>query len=747
MKFTFGVRATLVLLVLISVAPVLFVIVRTSLAEQDSALEKARIELRTHAQLRANAQEQLLEGVRHMLKAISHASPIRHDNTEQCNDYLRKLNQYFPHYSHLGFADRQGNLVCRSAPDRTAVYIGDRRYFKGAVSSGRFTVGDYIVGRIWRRPSIVFSLPVYLQGGELRGVQYAVVDLATIQTQLGALSVPPDVTDVITDAEGIVLASAGARPQRVGEPLAYAFLLQGARNSGAVLGKILDSGGEEWLYAVQPVNAEGAGGLVALSMISSDHVLRPAIKRLQLQLLFLLAIASTACLIAWRIGDRLLAVPIERIAAKIRALERGDAAGAHPVVIEGRQVRELRQIAHGVDDLADALAARSSQRDSALAEIQQQKEALEKSEQRYRAQFEASPQPMWVFDTQTLRFLVVNDAAIVHYGYSRDEFMKMTLADIRPPGDVPLLKETLQKAGSERQDEVLRRHRRKNGQVIDVEIATHALNWDGRPARMVIVYDVTSRVLAREAWQQLHETLERQVAQRTRELELANEELEAFSYSVSHDLRGPLQTVNGFCTALVEKHGGALPAQAKHYVDRIRAGTLQMTTLIEDLLSFARTGRAPLELQHVDLAPIAANVVAQLRQRYPQRQVSVEIEAPLPAECDPRLLAVVLDNLIGNAWKFTARTPEAAIRVGHSFDQDRGNCFMVSDNGAGFDMAFSAKLFKAFQRLHSVSEFEGTGIGLAIVYRIVHRHGGLVWAKSEPGNGASFFFTLPEEPA
>lgn len=746
-RYTFGVRATLILLVVISMAPVFFVVVQTSISEQDGALEKARASLRNQVQLRADSQEQLFEGVRHMLTAIAHSMPTRNKNPEKCNEYLRDINEYFPHYAHLGFADAAGNLVCRSAADRSVIHVADRTYFKGAVRTGRFTVSEYLVSRISAKPVIALSLPVYMPGGELLGVQYAVLNLDAIQTQFGALSVPPDTTEVITDADGVVLAWAGEQPQRVGKRLADGFLLQAARNRQPVLGKGLDSRGKEWLYAVKFVNAEGGGGLVVSSMMSSNSVLHPAIQRLRLQLVILLLIALAASLLAWAIGHRLLAAPIDRLQAKVRALARGDHAAVRPSPTDGHQVYELMRIDRGIHDLAAALAARSSQRDIAIAEIREQTKALERSEQRYRAQFEASPQPMWVFDAETLAFLAVNDAAIAHYGYSREEFMKMTMADIRPPEDIPLLLETLRKAGPEQENVALRRHRRKNGDIIHVEIATHAFDWDGRQARATIVYDVTSRVLAEQAWQRLHETLEQKVAQRTRELELANEELEAFSYSASHDLRGPLHIIDGFCAALLEKHGNELPAQATQFLSRIRAGTLQMSTLIANLLAFAKTGRAPLVLQPADLAPLAANVVAQLRERFPERRVTVEIEQPLPAVCDPSLLTIVFENLIGNAWKFTSRTPQVTIRIARAGATETEKTYVVSDNGAGFDPAYAEKLFKPFQRLHSVAEFDGTGIGLAIVYRIVHRHGGRVWAESELGKGARFYFALPENRA
>jgi len=742
MKFILGVRATLILLVLISIAPIFVVVVQTSRSEQEAALEKARINLRTQVKLRANSQQQLFEGARHMLTAVAHAVPARSGGMAACSEYLRDLKEHFPAYGNLGFADPAGNVLCRSAEPRP-LYIGDRTYFNGALRSGRFTVGGYLVSRTSHRPSLIFSLPVQRPEGGLIGVLYAVLDLATIQKEFGALSVPPDMSDAVADSQGIVLAAAGEHAPGMGRRL-DGFLLQAVQRRESEVHEALDSQGEQWLYAVNFVAPEGAGELVVLSLMPSRSVFEPAVQRLQRQLLLLLAIALAASLLAWWLGDRLLARPVQRLLDKVKSLEQGQFV---PVSAPTPgPVRELALIDRGIDDLAASLAARSAERRMAVAALQQQARSLELSEQRYRAQFEASPQPMWVFDASTLAFLVVNDAAVAHYGYSREEFMGMTLAQIRPPEDIPLLLETIERTGPEPRNLDQRRHRCRNGDIIHVEIATHAVVWEGRQARATIVYDVTSRELARQAWQRLQETLEQQVAQRTRDLALANDELEAFSYSVSHDLRGPLHIIDGFCDALVRKHGDQLPPQASHYLARIRAGTEQMNALISDLLSFARTGRAALDCRQVDLAPLAARVVAALRLGAPERHVSVDIEPSLPAFCDPTLLTVVLENLVGNAWKFTSRAPQASIRIAAAGATAGDRTYVVRDNGAGFDMAYAGKLFKAFQRLHSAGEFEGTGIGLAIVARVIHRHGGRVWAESEPGHGASFYFSLANDP-
>jgi light-regulated signal transduction histidine kinase (bacteriophytochrome) len=225
------------------------------------------------------------------------------------------------------------------------------------------------------------------------------------------------------------------------------------------------------------------------------------------------------------------------------------------------------------------------------------------------------------------------------------------------------------------------------------------------------------------------------------ELERKNQELEAFSYSVSHDLRTPLRAIDGFSTMLIDGLSGQLDESGEHYAERIRSGVARMTEMIDDLLELSRIGRAQLQRSRVDLAEMAGTVLADLAATHPERQVRVVIGTAMTASADPRLIRNVLENLIGNAWKFTARAEQPRIEIGVLRDNGH-EVFFVRDNGAGFSMDYAGKLFTPFQRLHSPSEYAGTGIGLATVQRIMLRHGGRVWADAKVGKGAAFFFTL-----
>ena len=225
------------------------------------------------------------------------------------------------------------------------------------------------------------------------------------------------------------------------------------------------------------------------------------------------------------------------------------------------------------------------------------------------------------------------------------------------------------------------------------------------------------------------------------QLEAANKELEAFSYSVSHDLRAPLRSLDGFSQALLEDYHDRLDDTGRDFLQRVRAASQRMGTLIDDLLSLSRVTRGDLQVEKVDLSALATALAAELQRSDPQRDVRFAIAPDLVARGDPGLMRLVLQNLLGNAWKFTGKRSPAHVEVG-SMAHDGGRAFFVQDDGAGFDMAYAAKLFGAFQRLHASDEFPGSGIGLATVQRIIHRHGGQVWAEGTPGRGATFYFTL-----
>ncbi|MBI2289422.1 MAG: PAS domain-containing protein, partial [Betaproteobacteria bacterium] len=266
---------------------------------------------------------------------------------------------------------------------------------------------------------------------------------------------------------------------------------------------------------------------------------------------------------------------------------------------------------------------------------------------------------------------------------------------------------------------------------------------NGRALRLTGVNaDITERVRSEQEIARLNQSLEQRVAERTRQLEATNKELEAFSYSVSHDLRAPLRGIDGFSQLLLQKYAGQLDATGSDYLQRIRRAGLRMAELIDDLLQLSRVSRSQIRTEPLDLSRLARSILATLREREPERRVVTDVQDGVELNADPHLLKIVLENLLGNAWKFTGKREEATIRV-EAREQDGEMVVFVKDNGAGFDIKYAHKLFGAFQRLHGAAEFEGTGIGLATVQRIINLHGGRIWADSTLGTGATFYFVIP----
>jgi PAS domain S-box-containing protein len=258
---------------------------------------------------------------------------------------------------------------------------------------------------------------------------------------------------------------------------------------------------------------------------------------------------------------------------------------------------------------------------------------------------------------------------------------------------------------------------------------------------VIICENVSERIKAEEKFRKLNEELEQIVKKRTGQLEATNRELEAFSYSVSHDLRAPLRSIDGFSMALLEEYTDKLEEEGKDYLQRVRSASQRMGQIIDDLLSLSRISRRELNKQEVNLSEIAQNVFDKLQERDPDRKLDIVIGHKLIANCDPNLIEIILENLLSNAWKFTSKQEKPWI-VFDQIMQDDEMVFCVRDNGAGFDMAYAAKLFGTFQRLHKDTDFQGYGIGLATVQRIIHRHEGRIWAEGYENRGASFYFVL-----
>jgi PAS domain S-box-containing protein len=369
-----------------------------------------------------------------------------------------------------------------------------------------------------------------------------------------------------------------------------------------------------------------------------------------------------------------------------------------------------------------------------LTERKRAEQALRASEERFRILAVTANDAILSADAQG-HVTYFNPGAERIFGYTAEEVAGRPLTMLMPErfrdahraglaryvatGEARVIGKTVELAGV-----------KKDGTEFPLELSLAAWKHGAEMAFTAVIRDITSR-------KEGEEQLRRYAAQ----LEAANKELEAFSYSVSHDLRAPLRSIDGFSQALLEDYRDRLDDSGRDFLQRVRAASQRMAMLIDDLLSLSRVTRGELQMRDVDLSAVAAVLAAELQRNDPQRDVRFTIAPGLVTRGDAGLLRIVLQNLLGNAWKFTGKRAPAHVDVGATAHNGR-RAFYVRDDGAGFDMAYAAKLFGAFQRLHASDEFPGSGIGLATVQRIIHRHGGDVWAEGAPGRGATFYFTL-----
>ncbi|MCH8495204.1 MAG: PAS domain S-box protein [Balneolales bacterium] len=365
---------------------------------------------------------------------------------------------------------------------------------------------------------------------------------------------------------------------------------------------------------------------------------------------------------------------------------------------------------------------------------------LKSTEKKYENLFLSNPYPICVVDPETLGFINTNKKFIQTFGYTIRDLKNQTIHHVFAKKDHPLLEKIIRSTltTGDQNEPIIVKGEPKNDSVISIELMIYEIRFQGQITLLFQMRDVTAELLNRQQIRDLTVHLERTVEERTRQLSSVNEELESFTYSVSHDLRAPLRAIDGFSNAIAMDNKNQLTEESQEYFQRVRRASQRMSQLIDDMLRLSRITRASLTIKEVNLSKIASEVMTTLDV---SKSSLVTIEKDIQVDADEGLMHILMSNLLSNAVKYSSKTDNAVIQFGKE-TQGEQIVYYVKDNGVGFNNSDSNKIFKPFQRLHTESEFVGMGIGLATAKRIVARHGGEIWAEAHSGEGASFYFTL-----
>ena len=709
MQGRLNLRERLLVVIGVALLPVLAVSVWDGVRDNRAATEQARSQLKFAASLLAAHQDRAVDAAEQLLAAIVEVPGLRTFERPRCSAYLQRLRDRHPGYANIALFTTEGQVYCQALGE-TALSVADRAYFRQAVTQRRFVMGEAVQGRASARAILPFAMPV-IEDGKVVAVAVAALDLPRATEALAGIQVPAAARVSVTDRHGHLV-------MQVGEA---------------------DAG--ERIEAQAQSRTAGEEGFIVRVGLSRASLTREIWRRSREELLAMAAVMLAAMAGVWWIGGRMIVKPAKQILGTVRRMEQGRLDAR--VLVNADGVRgEFARIGAAFNLMADSLQMRHAEQEAQLARLKETQGKLVESQRIGRV-------GNWELDLGT-GTLWWSEQVFELFGVARENF-RGTLQDFESlvhPDDRPKLKLGRDRAlvGGELMQIECRIIRPDRTTAWVHVIGDTRRDPSGQPVWYGgMVQDVTQRKLAEldntrllAELQELNAQLESRIAQRTAQLHESNQELEAFSYSVSHDLRAPLAAISGFASALRGRAGEWGDERALHYLARIQAGVHKMEELIEALLQLSRLVRAQLEMTGVDLSALAREAVENLRSRDGQRNVDVRIEEGLSARGDPRLLRAVMENLVGNAWKFTASEAQPRVEVGRTAAGE----FYVRDNGVGFDMVYADKLFTAFHRLHKDSEFPGTGIGLATVRRVIARHEGRVRAESAPGRGATFYFTL-----
>ncbi|HKS37855.1 MAG TPA: PAS domain S-box protein [Verrucomicrobiae bacterium] len=733
-----GLRARLLLLVLLPVIPALVLALYTNLEERRFGAFRVEKDAISVVQLAAANQLALVEAARQHLVALSRFPQARGNDLAAFDVFFANMPKVYRDYVDFGLIETNGDLVACSFGRSGPTNLADRAHVRRVLETQDFAIGSYQAGEGAVKPSLLFGHPVFDEKGQLARVVYAALDLSVLNGAITKEQLPEGGVVTVHDREGYVLARHPDPEKLAGRPFGGSPLMGRIVAKGEGTAEVRGLDGVSRLYAFTPIRSGQKASLYVSVGIPKSLAFGETTQILVRNLAILGAVAALTLLAAQIYANIHILRPVKALVGATGRLSAGDLA-ARTGLVYGPG--ELNHLARAFDEMAEGVQRQRM-------EIERSEKALRESEERVRLVLDTALDAVITMDEKGA-VTSWNSEAEKIFGWSGPEILGQSLADtIVPPRYREAHRRGLKHFLATEEGPVLNKRieitaLRRDGREFPVELAITPIRVAGHHIFSAFVRDITQRKQAEDEIRRLNESLEHRVQERTAQLEAVNRELEAFTYSVSHDLRAPLRHINGFADMLQQDSSSVLTESGRRYLEIISGAARQMGTLIDDLLVFSRMGRSEMQRSTVNVGELVAEVIREMARDTQGRNIEWKV-GPLPeAQVDRAMLKQVWVNLLSNAAKYTRHRDRAEIRIACRQNSGDELEFSVQDNGAGFDMQYAGKLFGVFQRLHQAEEFEGTGIGLANVQRIVLRHGGRTWAEGKVNEGATFYFTVP----
>jgi signal transduction histidine kinase len=778
--FLNSLRFRLILLVFLAVLPAVGLIIYNGVEDRQNARKDAQEYALRLTSLVSMETRRTIQMTRQLLSSLTEFPAVKTRDMQECPFLLESIERIHPSYTVLAVLDSDGMLVCSSHKNQGSINLADRDYIRRALESREFTISDFLVNRLTGKPSLAFAQPI-IDRHQPQGLVVAAIDLSSLVRIASEVELPAGSAMTIIDSKGRALARWPDPEKWIGHSAADTEIGKMAMAGTTGVAEAVGMDGVPRLYGFRPLLPDEFGAGFVYIGIPQEIAYATANRILTRNLITLGAVLALGLLAAFIFGHVFIMRGVMELVNTSKQLAKGNLeARTNISSIRG----EIGQLAAAFDEMASALQQREKERKQAEEEIRRNAERSQLlsdiSDEFIRAGLDYAPAlstiirrtTEWFGDYGFIHLLTEEgklfEAAVCHNPRSNPEDVVQPLFSSMSDGETSLLHHVVSTGdlmlicGDHHQDglPVLDNFAFHNVIIVPMRADEQVMGTltlirsqsDGSytvedESFLQYIADraaisISNARLVRTI-QRLNADLEERVKKRTLQLSVANKELEAFAYSVSHDLRTPLRAIDGFSRILSEKYADILDAKGSDYLRRTRAAAQRMAELIDDLLELSRLTRAEMRQTNVDLSDIVHELKMHLQESQPHRVVDFVIQDGLVVRGDERLLRSALENLLGNAWKFTGKQDHALIEFGMETQQGEP-VFLVRDNGAGFNMKYADKLFGAFQRLHSMTEFPGTGIGLAITQRVIHRHGGSIWAEAAVGQGATFYFRFPQ---